>query len=529
MRIAWKRTAFWGAARRGMRFVTRPVAGFAVLMIAVSCAIAVRLATHGAPVPEVHDEFSYLLAANTFASGRLANTPHPLWVHFETFHVLQQPTYASKYPPGQGLVLALGELLAGHAFVGVYLGVVVMLLATYWLLAGWLRPRWVFLAASLAAVQILFVGRAFPGGTAGYWSASYWGGCVAATGGALVYGALRRLIGPVPRRRHAIVLAAGLAILANSRPYEGLVVSLPALVAILYWSRTKDAPSPRAGIEWRTVYAPIAAVLVPVGLWMAYYNWRVTGDAILLPAQLYHTQYDVAPKFLWQSGRPAPAYRHAVIEAVHAGWEWNGFNDQRSLGGFLEAAREKSTTLALFYLVPVGGFIVLALPRLIRSRWMRVALLALLLVSAALFCETWVLPHYAAPVSGLVFVLGVEAMRHVRAWRWRGMAVGRRLLAIWVAGYFVFGFIVFVTDAAPDRTAWQVRRAEFVRELERDGGRHLVLVRYRAMHDVHNEWVFNPADLESAPVIWARSMGAVEDRALLDHFKDRQVHVLEVE
>ena len=460
------------------------------------------------PIPSGHDEFSYLLAADTFAHGRLTNPPHPLWVHFESIHILQQPTYASKYPPGQGLMLALGQVLGGHPVVGVWLSVALACAVLTWMLQAWLPPPWALLGGLLAVVRL---------GLFSYWAQSYWGGAVAALGGALLFGALPRLL-CYPRVREALLFGLGLTLLANTRPYEGLLVSLVAGAVLLpgLWGAPARGALSRVGL-------PLVLVVGLTAGAMAYYNFRVTGDPLRLPYQVHEEAYGMAPVFLWQRPRATPVYRHQALLDFH--WR-NAFPymHQRSFPGFFTEKVKEVRKFWHFYLGPALTLPLVMLPWALKDRWMRLALLTCGVVAVGLLVETWMIPHYAAPATAVLYALVLQSMRHLRVWRWRDQPTGR--LLVWA----ILALSIVLSPQMQMRLpAWSLHRAQLLASLETDGDRHLVVVRYWPRHNPHWEWVNNGADIDGAKVVWAREMEPSQNRTLLEYFKDRRAWLLEAD
>lgn len=508
------------ADRRGLAVLTVGLLGFLS-----SAAISNFLYW---PEPRIHDEFSYLLAADTYSQGRLSNPTHAMWEHFESYHVIQKPTYDSKYPPGQGLLLALGIVLFGQALAGVWLGIGLACGGVCWMLQAWLPPRWALAGGLIATLQMVTATDDWVGHS---WSQCYWGGGLPAFGGAMMLGGFKRVIDSLktgrPRFRAGLAMGLGLAVLANTRPFEGLVCSLPVALVLLWRLLFQRASRVRGGCILAYIMLPLAVVLIPTFAWLAYYNQRVTGSWHLMPYVLHEREYGLTPLFLFQEPPPEPAYRHEVMRA-YSRLQFTFYESQMPLSGRLDMVWKKLLLCVNFYL---GHFLMAPLvivPWLRRWPWLGFTLASLSLGLSLIWIETWFYPHYLSPWTALIYLLLIQSIRRIRLIRTGSKFTGRLAIRLLLAGQVSWMVGSCFTDdkfqAGPER-----ERARLQGELMKQDRPSLVIIRYGPGYRSPMEWVYNEADIDNAWVVWAREMTDERKNAeLREYFKDRQVKVIEV-
>jgi hypothetical protein len=518
--------------RRFSQLSRRRVLSIVLVGVTALALRAALLPIEPIPQPTIHDEFSYFLMSDTFAHGRMANPTHPMWIHFEATYVNQKPTYVSKYFPGQGVLLAIGQVIFGHPFWGVWLSVGVMCAVICWMLQGWFPPFWALLGALLALIRL---------GAFSYWTNSYFGGALPAIGGGLVLGALPRIKWR-QRIGDSLLMGFGLVLLASSRPLEGLIFSLPIATALLVWLWKNRRTGP--GRIFTRVLVPGALVLAMGLAAMSYYFWRTTGSPFRTPYQVNLQTQDPVPLFPWQSLRPIPPDRHSEMRALFFGWEMDQYKLARSR--FVISSITRVIQFYLFFFGPALTlpFLMLAVDsrnRLKRpSPNLRLFLIVFWVCAFGLLLPTYYGPTYAAALTCVIYALLLAAMQCIRRWRWRNRGTG---LAIVRAVPVICFLMLLMRAVAPlpgvplpqmVPLTWcsphlfdQFSRASVQAALEPRPGLQLALIRYRHDRVEPVDWVQNLADIDRQKVVWANDLGPQQNQELIEYFKDRKAWLVE--
>lgn len=484
---------------------------------ALAFVVALSMSWSRMPAPSCHDEFSNLLVADTLQHGRMANQSPEIWQPFQSFHVLVNPSYASKFPLGPGALLALGCLLLGTPAAGIWLGAALSAAAVTWAAAGCMPRRWAVLAGLLLALNPNVHHQ---------WSLNFMNGWLTAASAALVAGAALRLRKRI-RWLDGVVLGVGVSGLALTRPFEGVVFTLSAAGLLLFWWRGERLLTQFHRVA--RIGAWSAVPLVATFLLMAFHNQATTGHVLQMPYQLHEQQYGVAPLSIFQSQKvPQMAEWSAdvppTVLAFHYGWSLDSYFKRNHLAGWCGAIAERLHVVAKLWGI---AFCLLTacmvFNRVGPHRPIMLAIGVALLISSFV---PWFFTHYFAPSLVWMVILTAFALH----WMINRLVSDRSAAKAAVATLLIVQLLctgVEVARANTRVTTWADQRQDIVRRLSELGGQHLILVRYRAEHDVHNEWVYNGADLDHSPIVWARSWRPDLDSQLFQHYQGRAVWLLE--
>lgn len=483
-------------ARAALLSMARTLAGRTILCMAIIgvLPIALRVALlprHPVPAPHVADDFSYLLLSDTLAHFRLANPMHPMHRFFEGVFILQEPSYSSIYPLGQGLALAFGRLVFGLPWAGVALSVGLLCALCYWMLRAWVSPVWALAGGLLAVIEF---------GPLSDWMNTYWGGAVSGIAGCLVFGALPRLKNAY-RTRDAVLLGIGLGLQLLTRPYE--FVLLVAIVIVFM--------APKRSL------LVAALVLLPACGLVLLQNKQVTGSWTTLPYQLSRYQYGIPTTFAFQ---PNPVPHRALSIEQQVDYDAQTDAHKRASGHYLAQIGWQARFYRFFFLAPLY----LALPaflltiRQYRYAWVLFAL-AVFWLGEAFY--PFFYPHYIAAETSLLLLVAIVSLERVNRFSREAVTF---ILAICL-GHFVYWY-GFRAGAAIDSNS--PGRLAVEERLNLEPGGQLVFV-HHAANRASGEWIQNQADIDRAHVIWAIDLGPQEDALLRRYYPDRHAWLLQAD
>jgi hypothetical protein len=481
-------------------------------------------------MPVVHDEWSYLFGAQTLALGRLSNPTPPRPEFFDAFHILTQPRWVTRYPPGHPAVLALG-VLAGWP----PLAVIAMMAGTV---------VWVYLlgrevggepVGRLAGVLALLA-PGFDGVATGYLSQSTFlfaiSGCYSSAARAL-------------RIQSAAWSAAagalgGWAIL--TRPYSAIALGAPLAAWFLWQLRPKPPRANGASDSATTHHSPLATHMLvaaaPLAALLGFFavsNFAATGSPWRMAWVQYNRQFEPNNTLGFASSSASPiaeglsvrkSAKARSIAEEKAGFTWReaarrALGDPRRLSQLIFPALGFYGLAAFLPLgwrrtAPVAGSC--AVPTLLAAG------IAAHYTAYSFFYSTW--DMYGVEPAPLLIVLAAAGL--VEYWR-SGRDSERPMLALVVplaiAAVFAFECIEVPRFISRRRAETDYHR-RFANVLSRPGEeRAIVFVRLDPSKPHPYDLINNSPDLAGRVLV---VLDLDERNAeLLEAFPDRQAYLFD--
>jgi hypothetical protein len=492
-----------------------------IVLIAIGGPLALRPFV-GFPDAFIADEYSLMLQAKTYLSGRMANPALP--ANFAQDWVILSPTHASQYPVLRSLPLLVGYAAGVGAWGGVVLSMAALAAAVYWMVSVWIHPRYAFVAALLVILRF---------GLFGFWVNSYYGPALTALGGVLLLGSFH-LLRSRPTVPTGAVFGLGVFILMTTRPYEGLFFAAPiCLWLVVHFVRS-------GAVVRKALAAPasVAAVLILGGFGLTFAdNQATTGDWRVSPYVVYSAQNANPPPLLpmrWERPMPSPVR-----------YDWS--QRRRDFDTHLYVRRETWKGIASaeiwrlrnywnFYL----GFSLL-LPFLVgvwALRRERVVLLSTASLGIGLSIGSWDLAHYASPAFGFIILAIMFGFQSLRRWKPRsapfGLALSRTLpLALAFGAALPLSSALFGAPAFPLPAenflnlpcCWLWPRSIITaveNEIDRSEGRNLIVVDTGTRATGAEVLIANEPNVAAARSIWVNDDPEF-NMATIDRYPDRRI------
>lgn len=295
-------------------------------------------------VPALHDEWSYLFAAETLARGRFANDPPPRPEFFDAFHILTTPRWVSRYPPGHPAALAVGCLVGWPAVIPVTLGAAFVALIYRAAsvggdeLSGRLAALLALIAPGSDLVATCFLSQS----------------TFVVTMTASLLASIKAGRRTSPPWSLVAGLFGGWAIL--TRPFPAVAMGVP-LAGWLVWKMVHNRAA-TIRIRLLVLIAGAAPIVGSAVLW-AYYNLATTGRATTTAWQEYNRQYE--PDNTVGFGGGIPALVPTSLDARKAQKAIGIANEKRTFTLVVALRRafvESDRLLAI--VMPATGFVAIA-------------------------------------------------------------------------------------------------------------------------------------------------------------------------